>query len=311
MSAVKEVARQPLDAAIAEIDRRWKESGVPDLYVGSGPEMRERGRNVRAFLYPKPRLPTGRLENLRIPGPGGEIPARAVWPVAGVQPIATMAYFHGGGFILGDIDSHEAHCIRIANRTGAVVVTVDYRLAPEHPFPAGVEDALAATRWVHADLDRFGGAGKPFALGGDSAGGNFAAVAAIACRDAGIRVAAQFLLYPATDLVGDSHGPVGLMYLGTGAEAARQAQDWRASPARAKLAGVAPAIVGVGPHDFLYQDNLRYARALEAAGVPCLLRQFPTLNHGFFSYTAVSPASTAAADSLCDDLLAALKAANA
>ncbi|HSV83303.1 MAG TPA: alpha/beta hydrolase, partial [Ramlibacter sp.] len=269
-----------------------------------------RGRNVRAFLYPKPQLATGRREDIRIPGPAGEIPARVIWPVDG-EPTATLVYFHGGGFILGDIASHEAHCIRIANRTGAVVVTVDYRLAPEDPFPAGVEDSLAATRWVHASLDRFAGVQRPFALGGDSAGGNMAAVSAIACRDAGIRVAVQFLLYPATDLTGPAHGRVGDLYLGTDAGRTARSQDWRASPVRADLAGVAPAILGVGAHDFLYQENIRFARALEAAGVTCTLRQFPTLNHGFFSFVAISPACAAAADSLCDDLREALRRAAA
>jgi len=298
-----------LDPAITDMERRWKESGIPGLYEGSGPEMRERARNVRALLYPKPKLDTGRLEDIQIPGPAGAIPARAVWPHGTAEPTATLVYFHGGGWIVGDIDSHEAHCIRIANRTGAVVVTIGYRLAPEDPFPAGVQDALAAVRWVHAHRAQFGGAGKPLAVGGDSAGGNLAAVAAVMCRDEGIPLAVQFLLYPATDLAGPGHGPVGVAYLGSGPEAARKALDPLVSPLYApSLAGVAPAIVAVGVHDFLYQENLAYAKALKAAGVPTTLREFATLNHGFFSYTAISSDSAAAADKLCDTLRAALAA---
>jgi acetyl esterase len=298
-----------LDPIIVAFERRWKESGIPGLYEGTGPEMRERARNVRALLYPKPKLEVGRIENIEIPGPAGHRAARVIWPVSGVAPIATLVYFHGGGFIVGDIDSHEAHCIRIANRSGAVVISVDYRLAPEAPFPAGVDDALAATRWVHLQRGRFGGADRPLAVGGDSAGGNFAAVAAVMCRDEKIALAVQFLLYPATDMRGDGHGPVGIAYLGQGPAAAQKALDPRASPVLApSLAGVAPAIIGVGIHDFLYRDNLAYAKALNAAGVSTLLREFGTLNHGFFSYTAVSSDSCKAADSLCDDLRNALGA---
>ncbi len=300
-----------LDTAIADMERRWKESGIPGLYEGSGPEMRERARNVRALLYPKPKLEAGRREDVQIPGPAGAIPARVVWPLGDEKPSATLVYFHGGGWIVGDIDSHEAHCIRIANRTGAVVVTVGYRLAPEDPFPAGVQDALAAMRWVNSQRARFGGADKPLAVGGDSAGGNLAAVSAVVCRDEGIKLALQFLLYPATDLAGDGHGAVGVAYLGSGPQADRKARDPLVSPLYAPtLAGVAPVILGVGVHDFLYQDNLAYAKALKAAGVPTTLREFATLNHGFFSYTAISADSLAAAESLCDDLRAALQAAD-
>jgi len=302
----------PLDPSIVEMERRWKESGIPGLYEqGAGPVMRERARNIRALLYPKPKLDAGRVEALAIPGPAGTIAARVVYPRGNIAPTATLVYFHGGGFIVGDIDSHEAHCIRIANRTGAAVINVDYRLAPEDPFPAGVEDALAAIRWVHAQRARFADANRPLAVGGDSAGGNLAAVSALACRDEGIALAAQFLLYPATDLVKEipGHRPVNEMYLGTGPDAASNARDWRASPRlAATLAGVAPAIIGVGSHDFLYEDNIAYADALRAAGVLTTLRVFPTLGHSFFSFTAISAASLAAAESLCDDLRAELRA---
>jgi acetyl esterase len=306
-SSHKTEAATKLDPVIAEFERRWKESGIPGLYEGSGPEMRERARNVRALLYPKPKLAAGKLENFTLPGPVGDIAARAIWPAAGLAPSATLIYFHGGGFIVGDIDSHEAHCIRIANHTGAVVVSIDYRLAPEAPFPAGIDDALVATRWIHAQRARFAGVARPLAVGGDSAGGNLAAVAAVMCRDEGIPLAVQFLLYPATDMRGNGHGPVGIAYLGSGPQALARSLDPRASPVlTATLTGVAPAIIGVGVYDFLYQDNLAYAKALKAAGVATVLREFATLNHGFFSYTGISTDSCAAADSLCDDLRAAL-----
>lgn len=294
------VAQQPLDPAIADMQRRWQESGIPGLYEGgNGPVSRERARCIRAFLYPKPRLPTGSLERFSIPGPAGQILVERVPPADG-EPIGTLVFFHGGGFIIGDIDSHQAHAIRLANKARVVVLNVDYRLAPEHPFPAGIEDALAATRWAARNLDRLGGNGKPLAVGGDSSGGNFAAVAAICCRDEGIPLAAQLLLYPVTNLKRDNNPEIRRAYFGDRPE--KLSGDFKASPVFGRLQGVAPAIIGVGPHDFLFQDNVAYAAALRAAGVLVTWREFPTLNHGFLGYTSISPASTAAADQLCDDL---------
>ena len=297
--------KPPLDAAIAEMERRWKESGIPGLYEGgNGPVSRERARNIRALLYPKPKLPTGPIEAFDIPGPGGPIPVRVIRPVE-AEPIGTLVYYHGGGWIVGDLESHEAHAIRLANRARVVVLNVDYRLAPEHPYPQGVEDSIAAARWAHAERARLGGAQRPLAVGGDSAGGNMAAVAALQCRDDGIALAAQLLIYAATDLSGLNDPLVMNAYFG--ADGAHRRSEPRASPRLwPRLAGVAPAIIGVGPYDFLYRDNLAYAQALRGAGAQVLLREFPTLNHGFFSYTAISPACAQAADLLCDDLRAQL-----
>jgi acetyl esterase/lipase len=260
---------------------------------------RERARCIRAFLYPRPKLPTGKLERFSIPGSVGEILVERVPPADG-EPIGTLVFFHGGGFIIGDIDSHQAHAIRLANRARVVVLNVDYRLAPEYPFPAAVDDAIAATRWAARHLDRLGGAGKPMGVGGDSAGGNLAAVAAICCRDEGIPLAAQLLLYAVTDMRRENNPDVRHAYFGDGHKSL--ALDFRASPVVARLQEVAPAIIGLGAHDFLHQDNVAYAAALRAAGVPVMWREYPTLNHGFFGYTSISPASTAAADQLCDDL---------
>ena len=289
----------PLDPAIVEIDRRWKAAGIPDLYEGgNGPVSRERARNVRALLYPKPKLPEGRIESRTIPGPAGSMAVRVIYPLSG-EITGTLVYLHGGGWVVGDLESHEAHAIRLANRAGVVVLNVDYRLAPEHPFPAAADDAEAAMQWASTHLDELGGKDKPLAVGGDSAGGNLAAVAALYCRDHGIALACQLLLYPATNLSG--RGGPEKSYLGDNAEA--KALDPRVSPLKAStLAGLAPAIIGVGVHDFLYQDNLAYAAALKGAGVSLQMRVYGDLNHGFFSYTAVSPASAVAADQLCDDL---------
>ena len=302
-------ANPPLDPDIAAMERRWKESGIPGLYEGrNGPISRERARNVRALLYPKPSLPTGKIERATIPSPAGPIPVEIVHPVEGAA-IGTLVYYHGGGYVVGDIESHQAHAIRFANRSRVVVLNVDYRLAPEHPFPAGVNDAFEAAKWASANLARLGGAGKPLVVGGDSAGGNFAAVTAIRCRDLGIAIAAQVLMYGsfgatkrgANEAQNGGGMDVPIMYFGED-RLATAPKSIEASPILADHKGVAPAIIAVGPYDFLYQDSLAYAAKLRDAGVRVVYREFPTLNHGFFSFTAISPASAAAADLICDDL---------
>jgi acetyl esterase len=303
----------PLDPALAAISQRWQQAGIPDLYEGclephGGPVSRERARNVRALLYPKPQLPTGRCESHLIDarpyGVDGEVPVRVVWPhesfVAG-RPTNTLVYFHGGGFVVGDLDSHEAHAVRLANEAACVVVNVDYRLAPEHRFPAAFDDCLAATRWACEHVARLGTNAHRLAVGGDSAGGNLAAAVALACRDEGLALAAQLLLYPATDL-SRMKGLPEKAYLGE-ERLESLGRDPRASPRHAHLhAGLAPVILGVGAHDFLYEDNLAYAAVLRAASVPLQWHLFPTLNHGFFSYTAISRDSLQAAQLLCADL---------
>src|SRR5262245_9851552 len=293
---------EPLDPDIAEMERRWRESGIPGIYVGrNGPVSRERARNVRALLYPKPKLPTGKLERFTIPGPNGPITVESVRPVEG-QPIGTLVYYHGGGYVIGDIDSHQAHAIRFANRSRVVVLNVDYRLAPEHPFPQGVNDAFAAAQWASQHLGELGGTDKPLALGGDSSGGNFAAVTAIRARDTGIEIAAQVLIYGALGAGGGGdNADIACMYFGPDLGAAAK-KTIEASPILADLKGIAPAVIGVGSHDFLYEDSVAYAAKLREVGVRFIYREYPNLNHGFFSYTAISAACAAASDQLCDDL---------
>lgn len=303
----------PLDPVLASIGQRWRDAQIPDIYEGclepnGGPVSRERARNVRGFFYPKPNLPKGLIEKRTVDGStyGVEynIPVQIIWPnetLSPQRPLNTLVYFHGGGFVVGDLDSHEAHAIRLANESNCVVVNVDYRLAPEHRFPAAYDDCLAVTRWAYQNIDQLGGQPKRFAIGGDSAGGNLAAAVAIACRDLGIQLAAQLLLYPATDLL-RLKGMPEKAYLGE-ENLELLGLDPRASPKYAKThVGLAPTILGVGPHDFLYADNMAYASILRDAQVPLTLREFPTLNHGFFSYTSISKDSLAAARLMCADL---------
>ena len=303
----------PLDPALASIGQRWRDAQIPDIYEGclaphGGPVSRERARNVRAFFYPKPDLPKGIIEKRTVDGKAYgidcNIPVQIVWPHASHSPegpLNTLVYFHGGGFVVGDLDSHEAHAVRLANETDCVVVNVDYRLAPEHRFPAAYDVCLAITRWACQHIDVLGRQSKRFAIGGDSAGGNLAAAVAIACRDLDIQLAAQLLMYPATDLL-RLKGMPEKAYLGE-ENLDLLGLDPRASPKYASThVGLAPTILGVGPHDFLYADNMAYASILRDAQVPLTLREFPTLNHGFFSYTSISADSLAAARLMCADL---------
>lgn len=303
----------PLDPVLASIGQRWRDAQIPDIYEGclephGGPVSRERARNVRGFFYPKPELQKGLIEKRTIDGRayGVEynIPVQIIWPhdtPSLEKPLNTLVYFHGGGFVVGDLDSHEAHAVRLANESECIVVNVDYRLAPEHRFPAAYDDCLAVTQWAYQNIDQLGRQPKRFAIGGDSAGGNLAAAVAIACRDLGIQLAAQLLLYPATDLL-RLKGMPEKAYLGE-ENLERLGLDPRASPKYAKThVGLAPTILGVGPHDFLYADNMAYASILRDAQVPLTLREFPTLNHGFFSYTSISADSLTAARLMCADL---------
>lgn len=303
----------PLDPVLASIAQRWRDAQIPDIYEGclephGGPVSRERAKNLRGFFYPKPQLPKGPSERRYVDGrPYGvdfQIPVEIIWPHASEKAqrtCNTLVYFHGGGFVVGDLASHEAHAIRLANEADCVVVNVDYRLAPEHPFPAAFNDCLAVTRWAHAHADALGGQAQRLAVGGDSAGGNLAAAVALSCRDLGIPLAAQLLLYPATDLL-RLKGMPEKAYLGE-AQMAQRGLDPRASPRYASThRGLAPAILGVGSHDFLYQDNMTYATLLREAQVPLTLREFATLNHGFFSYTRISEDSLVAAQLICADL---------
>jgi acetyl esterase len=302
--------KRPLAPELASIGERWKEAGIPDLYEGclgphGGPVSRERGINVRAFLYPKPKLPAGKVELLTIQGVHGDIAIRIIHPHADCVQGAiqnTLVYFHGGGFVVGDLDSHDMHAVRLANEAQCIVVNVDYRLAPENRFPCAFDDCWTATQWAAQNIARLGRNLNRLAVGGDSAGGNLAAAVAIAARDAGLALCAQLLLYPATNLSVQKGLPE-QAYMGD--QLATQSLDWRASPALAlSHAGIAPAILGVGIHDFLYKDNVAYLDILRKAKVDVTYREFATLNHGFFSFTAISEDSLTASQLLGQDLKA-------
>ncbi|MCC7276342.1 MAG: alpha/beta hydrolase [Alphaproteobacteria bacterium] len=243
--------------------------------------------------------PIRRAEAHAAPGPAGDIPLRVYWPDA-EGPLAAIVYFHGGGHVIGDLDTHDVICRNLCAGAGALVVSVDYRMGPEHRFPAAVEDSWAALRWVADAAAGLGADPARIAVCGDSAGGNLAAVVALLARDAGApAIRRQVLIYPVADyaLVGDSYarfdsgyGPLtrGAMewFRGHYLRTAADADDWRASPIRApSLAGVAPALFVVAGCDVLHDDSVRYAAALRAAGVPVDYRLYSGMIHGFFGMT--------------------------
>ena len=254
----------------------------------------------------------GSVSELVIPGPAGDLAARVYRPVAG-GPAPTVVLFHGGGWVIGDLDTHDNMARSICRDCSAVVVSVDYRLAPENPFPAAVEDALAATEWVGERLADFGGSEK-LAVAGDSAGGNLSAVVAQQLRDAGgPAIAAQLLIYPAVDVTGEyasrlENAEGYFLDLATMAwfmnhYAADPAHhtDPRVSPLRHHdLTGLPPAVVVTAEFDPLRDEGEAYAAELSAAGVPVEVRRFDGMIHGFFDMGGFSPAAQAAVDEACE-----------
>jgi acetyl esterase len=291
------------------------ELNLPPLFSGPAPEARARLREVVLGAQdPAALTPVAAVDNATIPGPGGDVPVRVYRPEA-AAPVPTVVFFHGGGWVIGDLDTHDEPARRICRDVGAVVVSVDYRMAPEAPFPAPYDDCLAATRHVAEHIDEYGGDPARLAVAGDSAGGNLAAAVAVACRDQGLPLAAQLLIYPACDLAQEypSYEENAEGYFLTRedtreaiaryTEGADDRTDPRISPRYTPdLSGLAPAVVAVAEHDPIRDDGVAYAEALEKAGTPVVLRRSDGLIHGFIGFTAASPAADAAMGRLTADL---------
>jgi acetyl esterase len=294
----------------------------PLLLSAGTPESAREGFIAMSVGMRQPQdvVPVKEAEDRTVAGPAGDIPVRVYRP-EGAGPVPTVVYFHGGGWVVGAIETHDNECRRICRDAGAVVVSVDYRLAPDAPWPAAVEDCLAATRWAAANVEALGGDAARLAVGGDSAGGNLAAIVTQQCRDAGgPALCAQLLIYPAVDFTTDypSRTENGTGYFltlddmewfqGHYAPDAASHADPRLSPLRGELTGLPPAVVAVAEYDPLRDEGLAYAAALRAAGVPVTERTYAGLIHGFFSMGTLSDgANTATADLIAAfrDLLAA------
>ena len=291
-----------------------REANRPAFDTVSPAEARALYRAGRKVLSPEP-PPVAEVRDLTMPGPGGPLALRLFRGKAGDRSPA-MVFFHGGGWVVGDIDTHDPMCRHLAWASGGAVVSVDYRLAPEHKFPAAVEDCLAATEWVAANAAALGIDGTRLAVGGDSAGGNLAAAVALLARDRGApRLCRQVLIYPAVEaaMTHQSYARCGDGYLLTAAtmrwfyghylRGPADAADWRASPLRvADVAGVVPAYILTAGYDPLSDEGEAYAARLDDAGVPVRLRRYDGQIHGFCQNGKVIHAAFGALGEIADVL---------
>ena len=290
-----------------------KAAGRPPFNTLSTDEARALFAAGRTILQPEPPA-VAEARDLEAPGPNGAVKLR-LYRAQGSQAgavLPVLIYYHGGGWVLGDLDSHDQACRAIANAAGCCVVAADYRLAPEVKFPGAISDSAAATRWILANAAELAIDPARAAVGGDSAGGNIAAVMALMARDGYLpAIACQLLIYPVTDM-GMGHESYKRItegyplvastmkwfiehYLNSAADVA----DWRASPLRAaSLAGVAPAVVVTCAHDPLCDEGVEYARRLDREGVAVTHLHYNDQMHGFLTMGKMIRASASLIDML-------------
>jgi acetyl esterase len=283
--------------------------GAPPTHKLSPQEARAFYRERRFATQPEaPEVAESR--DVQADGPHGPIPMRLVRPKGAARDavLPVLVYFHGGGWVIGDLDTHDTLCRELANLSGCAVIATDYRMGPEHRFPAAVDDCVAATRWVRGNAKALGVDPERMAVGGDSAGGNLAAVVSIAARDAGdLPIRFQLLIYPATDAHcgTDSYHRNGEGYLLTKETMAyfyghyiadrRHFDDWRASPLRHDdLSALPPALVITAGFDPLRDEGLAYAHRLSAAGNRATHVSFERQIHGFITMGKVIDEANAA-----------------
>jgi acetyl esterase len=286
---------------------KW--AGETSLVEGRTVEQARAENNEEAQILSGPPRPMARAEAVTIPGPGGELPARLYVALGAPRPPQPLLiYYHGGGWVIGDLDTHDGVCRFLSEFSGCRVLSIDYRLAPEHPFPAAVEDAFAAFGWATEHAVELGADPARIAVGGDSAGGNLSAGVCLQARaGGGPQPAMQLLLYPATDVVGEQASRETFAegfaltrndmrwfeshYLPEGCEP----DDPRASMMRAPdLSGLPPAYVVTAGFDPLRDEGETYAARMREAGAQVALQRHPSLIHGFANLTAICPSARAA-----------------
>lgn len=302
----------PLDPHIAEMLSMMQEEGIPPMHeVGPQAARAQLVQLTCGNRTPEQIVAVADTRELQLPGAEGDLQARAYLP-EGEGPFPVIAFFHGGGWVVGDLDTHDNVARNLCHGCRAAVISVAYRLAPEHPFPAAVEDAIAASRWIAGHPAELGG-NKLFAVAGESAGGNLAAVVAQTLHAEGVPVVGQFLMYPVVDFDGgypsESEYRTGyFLEEETSAWFARQylsgwkdTNDPRLSPLHAAdLSGLPPTVLVTAEYDALRDQGEAYGEALRAAGVPTQMERCAGMIHAFFDMGAISPAAQAAIDKHCE-----------
>jgi len=293
-------------------------SGQPKLWDLTPPDARKMALQLTAMVEGEKAI--GKIENRTLPGPAGPLPLRIYTPsAANDEPSGGIVYFHGGAWVFGDLDTHDAMCRALAHETGCRLVSVDYRLAPEHKFPAAVDDACAATEWIAAHAAELGIDPAYLAVAGDSAGGNLAAVVCQKAKGSGIGIALQVLFCPVTDIAADNQsrrefaegyfleGPLmtwaGNHYLPTGVDF----NDQRLSPLRAAdLSGLPPAHIHTAGFDPLRDEGKAYADALARAGVKVHYVCHEHMIHHFYAMAGAIPYAQTALKAVGADIKAVL-----
>jgi acetyl esterase len=291
------------------------------LAAMGGPSLSEMGPDAARATFKMLSVATtgpevAHVEDRTAPGDAGDIPLRVYRP-AGDGPFGLLVWYHGGGFVIGDLDTADSTARELADRAGCVVVSVDYRLAPEHRYPAAADDAWSALVWAVEQAAELGADPQRVAVGGDSAGGNLAAVTAIRARDEGVALRHQLLVYPVTDLAATFPSRVSN---GEGYFLTKDAMDWfessylgdhephdpAVSPLYADLTRLAPAHVITAGFDPLRDEGEAYAASLRTAGVEVVDDRYPTMIHGFFGMTTTTKVAGEALDRAAELLRAAL-----
>lgn len=284
----------PLDPQAKAVIDMMNSMNMPPFSALTPVEARKQTSEMRLLRAANPE-PVAKVEDRKIPGPGGQIPIRVYTP-QGSGPFPVLAYYHGGGWVIGDIESHDGLCRSLTNAARCVTVSIDYRLAPEAKFPTPVDDCYAATLWIAENAAALGGNANRVAVGGDSAGGNLAAVISILARDRKKpKIAFQLLIYPATDLTcsAPSHRtnteyiltPEDIRWFtGHYLRSDADRKNPLASPAfEPNLAGLPPALIVTAELDPLRDEAEDYGRKLREAGVPVQVSRYEGMVHGFVS----------------------------
>ena len=281
----------PLDPQVRQLLDSVAQANLPPINSLSPAKARQQMIASSAALGESEAV--GSIEDRTIPGSGGEIPIRIYKPAGEQLPI--VVYYHGGGWVLGNLETHDGYCRALANASGAIVVSVDYRLAPEHKFPAAVEDAYDATCWVSENAIAIGGRSGPIAVAGDSAGGNLAAAVPLMARDrGGPSIGCQVLIYPITDHNVDTPSyqefandhlltrDAMIWFWNENCESDTDRNHSFLSPLRAKdLSGLPSALVITAGYDPLRDEGEAYAEKLRQAGVAVALTRYDGMIHGF------------------------------